>query len=373
MKVLHLGKYYPPVVGGIELFNYDLVEWQNKNEIQSDVLCVNNCNKIVIEKIKTYNVYRASLIKVFASTPISISYITILKKIIKNYDVLHIHFPNPLAALAVLLSYNHKTKIVIHWHSDIVRQKNLLRLINPLINWVLKCADIIIGTTQQYINGSEQLKFFHSKCVAIPSGLNPQRLNFSVELLSEIKMSYLGKKIIFSIGRLVEYKGFEYLVKAAQYLDKEYIILIAGKGPLYENLLQLISTLNLSDKIKMLGYVSDDMIGSYLKAMDLFVLPSITKNEAFGLVQCESMYFGKPIVATNIKSSGVNWVNQNNITGLNVEPKNPKQLADAIKSILSNKEKYELFSKNAKKRFEETFNIKNIGESIKEIYEELLC
>ncbi len=372
MKILHLGKYYPPVEGGIELFNYDLVEWFNENKIQCNVLCVNNCNKTVIEKVKNYTVYRTSLIKMIASTPISIRYIFELKRIINNYDILHIHFPNPLAALAILLADNRKIKVVIHWHSDVVKQKLLLKLINPLINWALKRADMIIGTTQQYIDGSDQLRLFRKKCVSVPSGLNPQRLNYSIEKVNDIKMSYPNKKIVFALGRLVEYKGFEYLIKASRYLDEDYIILIAGKGPLYEKLSQTIDNLDVSNKVRMLGFVPDNMIGSYLKAMDLFVLSSITKNEAFGLVLCEAMYFGKPIVATNIKSSGVNWVNQNNVTGINVETKNDRQLADAINNILSNCEKYDLFAKNAKKRFEDTFNIKNIGESIKKIYEGLL-
>lgn len=168
---------------------------------------------------------------------------------------------------------------------------------------------------------------------------------------------------------MVEYKGFEYLIEAGKYLDNDFIILIAGAGPLFNKLKRKIIDLNLQDKVFLLGRV--DNINKLLKNCDVFVLPSILRTEAFGLVLVEALFFGKPLITTNVKGSGMNYVNQDGVTGFVVPPRNPIAIAEAIKKICFDRELYLKFSKNAKERFSE-FNIQNIGESIIRLYKELL-
>ena len=113
------------------------------------------------------------------------------------------------------------------------------------------------------------------------------------------------------------------------------------------------------------------MLGNYYDVCDVFCLPSISKNEAFGLVMVEAMSFRKQLIATKIKGSGVGWVNQDGITGLNVEPRNPKALAQAIEFICNNIEIYKKFSENALKRFNEKFTIDKEVSRIIEVYKSL--
>ena len=127
MKVLHLGKYYPPHFGGIERVNYDLVESINQQGICADVLCFNDSSISLYEEGK-YKIYRAANLFTLRSTPFSISLLKILRQIHQNYDIIHLHLPNPMGAIALQL-VNFKGKIVIHWHSDIIRQKTLKKFL----------------------------------------------------------------------------------------------------------------------------------------------------------------------------------------------------------------------------------------------------
>ena len=376
MKVLQFGKFYPPDVGGIETAIYNITEELNKKGIKCDVLCSNSKREYKKEIIDRgsykYIVYRTKSYGKIASTSITPQMIFKLKEIIDNYDIIHLHHPDPMANFALFLVNPKKQKIVIHWHSDIIRQKFALKFYRPLLNWMLKKADVIIGSSTKYIEESEQLKKFKNKCVPIPYGIKKENLKINEEKIKEIKKKFENKKIIFSLGRFIYYKGFEYLIESSKYLPDDYIIVIGGDGELRKKYEKLIMNNNLLNKVFLIGKIPQTHLGSYYKACDLFCLPSIEKSEAFGLVIVEAMSFGKPVVATNIKGSGVSWVNQNGVTGLNVEPKNPKALADAIRFICENPEIYIKMSKNALKRFEEEFTVEKEILKILKIYNKLL-
>ncbi len=368
MKVLQFGKFFPPDIGGIENFIYDLTE-ELSQKIQCDVLCSNSKNKTVIEKKENYTVIRTKSFRKLFSTSISPAMIYWLKKIGNNYDIIHLHLPDPMANLAYFL-IKPETKLILHWHSDIIRQKKLLFFYRPLQDWLLRKADKIIVTSPDYIEGSAYLKNYKKKCTVIPSGLNPEKLKIDENNVKKIKNLYKDKPIIFSLGRLVYYKGFEYLIAAMKDIDA--YLLIGGSGSLKESLQKKIEYLNLTRKVFLLGKVKDEDLGSYYQSCDVFCLPSIHRTEAFGLVQVEAMYFGKPIVSTDIKGSGVSWVNQNNVTGLIVPPKDSKSLAKAIDKIIKNPELKEKFGENTKKRFDQEFNISSVEKKIINVYREVL-
>lgn len=168
-----------------------------------------------------------------------------LRKINKEYDIIHIHHPDPMACLALFLS-GYKGPVVLHWHSDILKQKMLLKLYSPLQNWLLRRAKVIVGTTPVYVQESPFLENIQRKVISVPIGIDEMKP--VPGRVAQIKERYAGKKIIFSLGRLVEYKGYEYLIKASQKLNDDYIILIGGKGPLQEYLQSLIDELGVRKK-----------------------------------------------------------------------------------------------------------------------------
>jgi rhamnosyl/mannosyltransferase len=373
MKVLQLGKFYPPDIGGIETIIYEITEGLNKSGIKCDVLCSNSKNEYKEETIEKngykYKVYRTKSLGKILSTSITPQMIFKLREIIDSYDIIHIHHPDPMANFSLFLSNPKKQKIVVHWHMDIIKQKISLKFYMPLLKWMLKKADIVIGTSPTYIEESEQLSGFKGKCILIPLGINKDALKPDKNKVIEIKNKFLSKKIIFSLGRFVYYKGFEYLIKASLDLPDNYVVLIGGDGPLKDKYIDLINRNRLNTKVFLIGKVPSEDLASYYDACDIFCLPSVMKAEAFGLVMVEAMSFGKPIVATKIKGSGVAWVNQHGITGLNVEPKNPKALAEAIMFILENPDVYKTFSKNAIDRFYKEFTADTMVKRIVKLYE----
>lgn len=373
MRILQLGKFYP-IHGGVEKVMYDLLIGLTQRGIHCDMLCA---NFDVREKgfIKSINdigslICSSSIMKV-SSTMISPSMVLKLRKMCNDYDIIHVHHPDPMAALSLWLS-GYKGKVILHWHSDIIKQKNLLKFYLPLQTWLINRADVIFGTTPVYLLESPYLRSVQNKCEVLPIGISP--ILPDEKKVLEIKERYNGKKIVFSLGRLVSYKGFKYLVDAAKYLSDDYIILIGGDGNLKKELQEQIIKSRLSEKVKLLGRVSDDDLPNYYGACDVYCLSSIHKTEAFAIVQIEAMSCGKPVVATKIPGSGVSWVNADGESGLNVESENSKALAEAIYKILGDTEQYQKYSTGARERFTQLFKKENMIDSVLNYYQkELSC
>lgn len=371
MKILQLGKFYP-CYGGVEAVMFDLLKGISKRNIDCDMLCTHlkPGEKASIYDISTHaHVFCAkSLIKKYA-TMISPNMIFWLRRIANNYDIIHIHHPDPMAALALWLS-NYKGKVILHWHSDIIKQKKLLSLYRPLQNWLIRRASIIVGTTPVYIKQSNDLAKVQDKCTFLPIGIETMKWND--EKVADIKKKFIGKHIVFSLGRLVHYKGFKYLVDAARYLPNDYVILIGGSGPLNGELKQQIQDSKLADKVYLLGRISEEDLPSYYRAADIYCLSSIQKTEAFAIVQIEAMSCSRPVVATNIPGSGVQWVNADGESGINVDICDSKALATAIIKIVSNPNLYQKYSLGAFKRFNSLFRQDIMIDKCIDIYKKVL-
>lgn len=369
MNVLHLSKFSAPsYLGGMELFIHDLVE-QSSKHCGCDILCSNTTNETEMEDRGRYKVIKAACMGTLASTPVSPALVYWLRRLSPNYDIIHLHLPNPTANLAFFL-VKPRAKLVLHWHSDIIKQKTLLKLYLPLQRWLMERADKIIATTPNYITGSPFLSRFSAKCAAIPLGLDPSRLVSTDGAVEALRKRYGGRPIVFTLGRLIYYKGFEHLIESMKHVDASLII--GGEGPLRENLLRLISARGLQDRVFLAGKISNEDLGDYYRACDVFCLPSTHKSEAFGLVQVEAMFFGKPVVSTDIPGSGVSWVNLHEKTGLVVPPGDSLALAEALRTLLANPALRVEFGGNGKNRFESQFQIEAVNKRILNLYGELV-
>ncbi len=373
MKILQLGKFYPPVFGGIQNVMYEFTTGLNDENIHCDVLCSNDKNEYEITTYDTYKVFRTKSYGIYFSTSISPQMISILKNIQDNYDIISIHFPDPMAALALFIA-RPKGKVVLHWHSDVIKQKYLRKLLEPLQNWVINRADLIIGATKGHIEDSDQASLMLDKSIVLPYPFDSNELKKHIDndLFSMLKNEYQNRKIIFAMGRLIYYKGFEHLIESAKYLNDDYIILIGGEGKLKENLEQKIKSNNVQSKVKLIGFIPHHQLGTYYKLCDIFCLPSTFRSEMFGIVQLEAMSFGKPVITSKLERSGVCNVNIHDVTGKCVKTASPLAIANAITSILQNTDTYLLYSQNCKKRVKEIFDKKVVIESLIEIYKKLL-
>lgn len=331
MRILEVSKLYPPFWGGIETVVYDISTVLKQDGYDVDVLCVSEKNNSAEEVIDNVKVYRCASLAHLASTYLSFEFIKVWRKIRNNYDVIHVHLPNPLALLAFFLFKPRKEcKIIVHWHSDIVKQKYLKIPFIPLQNALLARCYKIVATSQVYAEASQDLKNYLNKVEVIPIGIDEERMVAASEAVAEIKQRYAGKFIIFSLGRHVYYKGFEYLIDAARHLDENAIILLGGQGELTPELTEKIKTHNLGDRVKLLGRISAQELPAYFTAADVFCLPSVERSEAYGVVQLEAMACGTPVICTDIQGSGVAWVNKHGVTGLVVPVKNAEALATSF-------------------------------------------
>jgi len=370
MRILQIGKFYP-VRGGVEKVMYDLMVGLSGRNIRCDMLCtVTEKQKPGVIKLNEHaRLMCMSTWMKLSATMISPAMIFKLRKIKHKYNIIHIHHPDPMACLALFLS-GYKEKVVLHWHSDILKQQMLLKLYQPLQRWLIRRANMIVGTTPVYVSQSPFLGKVQDKITSLPIGID--ELHAEPAMVAQIREQYAGKKIIYSLGRLVEYKGYEYLIEAAQYLDDTYMILIGGEGHLKQKLQQQIKEQGVSEKVALLGFIPDEQTtAAYFMACDVFCLSSIWKTEAFGIVQIEAMSCGKPVVATNIEGSGVSWVNVDGVTGYNVEPQNAKALALAIQKIVSDVQHYTELSLAARQRYESLFTQEIMIDKCVKLYHEL--
>lgn len=381
MKILQLGKFYP-IRGGVEKVMWDLTLGLAERGISCDMLCAvlpkdkvdDEHQPLVVESKEALElsfgpygrVIGVRAVTKLAGTMISPAMILWLRKHAKEYDIIHVHHPDPMAALALWHS-GYKGRVLLHWHSDILRQKFLLGFYKPLQGWLIKRAELIIGTTPVYIRESPYLTHVQDKVTFVPIGIQP--IIYTPWEAEEMRARYPGRKIVFALGRLVPYKGFSTLIAAAERLGPEYLVLIGGMGPLREELEQQIVALGVQDRVKMLGFISVAELPAMFGACDVYVMSSNQKTEAFGIVQIEAMSCGKPVVATRIPHSGVSWVNLDGTSGLNVPPDDPKNLAFAIRRICDDEKTYRKFAAGAMARYEKFFTSRQMIDKIINIYE----
>jgi glycosyltransferase involved in cell wall biosynthesis len=331
MNLLTLGKYYPPYRGGIETLTRLWCEGFAARGARVRCVVAHDAPRTVRETLHHVEVIRCARFGAALSTPIAPGYLIASRG---SWDLIHAHFPNPLADLALLLAAR-RAPLVLTYHSDIVRQAGLMRLYQPLLAWLLHRATRIVVATPPQLQHSAALAPHRAKCEVIPFGLDLRRYQAAPAPPPEVvaaRAATRGKPILLNVGRLVGYKGQRHLIEALPRLDA--VAWIVGTGPLREELAALASTLGVADRVTFWGDVDDALLPALMHACDVFVLPSITPNEAFGLVQVEAMACGKPVVSCQL-DSGVPFVNQHAHTGLVVPPQDSVALAEAVQRLLS--------------------------------------
>lgn len=372
-KILHISKYYYPFSGGTEQIARDVV-LSLKNEYIQKVIAFNDEKKDKIDNVDGIEVVKCGCFTKIAAQSLSISYERNLHNLMEDFnpDIVVFHYPNPFVAALLLRELKKsKAKLVLYWHLDIVRQKYLKLLFTSQNKSLLARADKIIATSPNYIEGSKWLQSVKTKCIVIPNCINVERMEITQEIekkVLNIRAQNKNKTICVAVGRHTEYKGFSYLIQASKFLDDSFHIYITGTGELTEKLHEEARG---DKKITFIGRIDDDELKSLILASDLFCFPSITKNEAFGLALAEGMYYEKPAITFSIQGSGVNYVSLDKVTGIEVENRNVKKYADAMRLLAQNEELRVKYGKAGKKRIEENFlstqftkNIRNMFKSI---------
>ncbi|OLN24679.1 Glycosyl transferase, group 1 [Desulfovibrio sp. DV] len=335
MRVLQVGKFYPPDPGGVETASRQTSVALTRLGMAGEVLCFAGAGPYD-DASGSVPVTRAAVLATVSSQPVSLAYITALRAMAPHFDVFHVHCPNILAALALYL-VRPRGRIVLHWHSDIIGKKALLTLVRPLETWLCRRADLVIGPTAVHLAASDRAADFAGKGAVVPFCVDetmagPHKADPAG--VASIRARFGGRRIIFALGRLVPYKGFDVLVAAAGALPDDAVVVIGGGGPLAAALGRRIEAAGLGGRVVLAGRIPDAQLSDWFAACDIFCLPSTERAEMFGIVQLEAMAFGKPVVSTAIARSGVPAVNRDGITGLVVPPGDAVALGRALTRLL---------------------------------------
>lgn len=290
----------------------------------------------------------------------------------QRFDIVHLHFPDPMSHLASLVLPK-RVKRVITWHADIVRQKRLLTLYKPFLLRQLKRADAVIVATPNH----KKSLFLSPDIVApekihvIPYGVSPHSFSANAEQVSSLRAHYGKKRLLFTLGRHVSYKGFDVLLAALRELPADVHLLLGGQGPLSEKLKATAHQLGVADRVSFLGHIPDADLPACFNACDIFCLPSVTAAEAFGIVQIEAMSAAKPVVSTRL-NTGVDYVNQDGVTGLTVPPGDSKALAEALMRLLDRPDWAAQLGLQARERVQREFTIDEMAAETLKLYRSLL-
>jgi rhamnosyl/mannosyltransferase len=285
--------------------------------------------------------------KIF-SAPLSWSFHSTFTRLADSANIVHLHAPYPPAELSLLLA-RLCAKVVVTYHFDVVRQRIVSPVYHPVLHAALGRADRIVCSNPNLAATSPVLSAHHEKVTVIPFGIDPGRLHLSSEeeLQVHARRSAHKRPVALFVGRLVYYKGVEYLVRAAARADLD--VVIVGNGPLEESLRSLAAALGLTERVRFMPHVPWHELKLLYHTCDVFVLPSVARSEAFGLVLLEAMSAGKPLVTTEL-GTGTSWINQHGSTGLVVAPRNPDALGDAMRRLATDHELARRFGSAARAR-----------------------
>jgi rhamnosyl/mannosyltransferase len=372
VRILHVGKYYAPVTGGMETLVRGMAEGEAAAGDEVTVLCASSSVRGDEEWIEGVHVIRSPRLGEWHSQPVTPGLPLQLARLAREHDVVHVHAPNPLAESAAL-ALPAGIPLVVSHHSDIVRQRRLRAAYGPLQRAFLRRARRIVVATELDVAHSDVLPGFHEKCRVIPHGLDPAAFARTpeVERRARALRDEHGRFVLF-VGRLVDYKGVDQLIAAAQRLGAGIQVLIVGEGPRRAALEEQARSLGLlGGRVRFRGRVAAGAeLAAHYHACELFVLPSISRAEAFGLVQAEAMACGKPVVATRL-DTGASLVQEDGVTGLYVRPGDPEALADAISGLLTDDLRRARMGQAALDRFRDRFTQERMVAAYRELYREI--
>jgi len=350
VRVVHLGKYYPPSPGGIESHTRTLALAQAHCGAEVRVLVVNHatanewdatfCPWQPTERREetdgSVRVLRIARLANIARLDIAPGLLTALRQLLRwQPDIWHLHTPNITMLLGVLACPAIRPLVITH-HSDIIRQRFLKHMIRPLEAAVYRRAARVLPTSLAYVEGSGLLRQFTDRISALPLGIDLEPFRTPTPAAQtyarELRTRY-GSPLWLCVGRLIYYKGLHVALEALRRVSGTLVVI--GTGPLEADLRAKAAKLGLADRVVFHGHATpEQLVGAYHAATALW-FPSVARSEGFGLVQVEAMASGCPVINTAIPGSGVPWVCRHEQEGLTVPVNDPTALAAAADRLLT--------------------------------------
>ena len=366
MNVLHLGKFYPPAKGGIETI-LKLVCDRTSAAVSNRVLVANHAAGGATELSGSTEIVRLPVLKKVGAVALCPALPMRLAR--EKADLIVLHEPNPMALLAYYLA-RPPGKLIVWFHSEVIRPSWRYRLFyRPFLQFALSRASRIIVASPTLAASTLQLREWQSKCVVIPYGIDVEEASADTIRRSDAIRAAEQRPIILFVGRLVGYKGVDVLLEAMRGVNA--VALLVGEGPERAALGQKAHVLGVEDCVRFLGEVTDQELAALYGACDLLVLPSVTRQEAFGVVQLEAMTRGRPVISTDL-GTGTAWVNQHGETGLVVPPRDAPALRDAMQQLLSDPSRRSALGAAGAKRARAVFTVDRMIASVLSLYRDVM-
>ncbi len=368
MNVLHFYKTsYPESMGGVEQAIRQLTKACEGYGVKSTILSLSKKHRqyqVIIVDGQTVHKFPVSF--EVASTPFSYKIISLFKQLTDQADLLHYHFPYPFTDFLHLMT-RPKAPALVTYHSDIVRQKKLGMLYEPIGRCFLESVDAVVATSPNYLKTSKTLLNLKDKVEVIPIGLDENDYLIEEASMTALWKAKVGEGFFLFLGVLRYYKGLYTLLEAAQY--SKFQVVIVGAGPERENLEKYAKKLNVTN-VTFLGFVTEADKSALLTLCKAVVFPSHLRSEAFGVSLVEGAMFGKPLISCEI-GTGTSYVNLDGKTGVVIPPKDHIALRKAMQTLSTDKEMCEKLGLNARSRYLGKFTAQVMAEEYLKLYKQL--
>jgi len=314
-------------------------------------------NGVTVERVRSFG-------DVF-SLPAAPTYPLRLWRRVRDHDLLALHAPFPLADLMFALGLGRDRPLVVHYHADIGSHAGLRRFVEPLMRRTLRRADAIIVSNAILLHSSPLLQEFAEKCHVVPFGVDVSKYDWPVQRPDDDDAERNRGRLVLACGQLVPYKGFDVLVRAA--VGQRFEVWIIGEGPERARLERMIRSLGVADHVRLLGSAPHAKLAKFMCTADVFVLPSVTNAETFGIAQLEAMAAGRPIINTSLDTA-VPRVARHGIEAITVPPGNHARLAEAIETLLRDPERRRRMGHAARLRATTQYSIDAFRKGIETVY-----
>ncbi len=369
MRVLHFYKtYYPESVGGVEQVIRQMCVSTGKLGVTNTVLTLTRAKDNFDFEFEGHRVRRVPLDFEISSTGFSVAALRELARLARDADVVHYHFPWPFMDLAHFAA-RIKKPTVVTYHSDIVRQKQLLRVYGPLKRRFLQSVDTIIATSPNYLASSEVLDRYRDKTRFITYGLDKSIYPAADPARMDYWRAKVGERFFLFVGVLRYYKGLHILLDAVANTD--YPVVIVGAGPIEDELKAHAARLGLTH-VHFVGKLDDVDKVALTTLCYAVAFPSHLRSEAFGISLLEGAMYGKPMISSEI-GTGTTYINIDGETGLVVPPSDPKAFGEAMRTLWDNPALAAAMGKRAEERYWELFTSEQMAKSYPALYHELVA
>lgn len=382
MRILHIGKFYPPFHGGIESFLSALVESQTRAGHSVSALVHSHApDGHPLPPDWTTPppwIVRAPCYGRLLYAPISPAFPIWMARVVGEFrpEIIHLHLPNTSAFWALALPSARKVPWVIHWHADVVessidrRLKIAYQAYRPFERALLRRASAIVATSPPYLESSSALRPWRAKCRVVPLGLPPLEPTPLASASPRIEWRP-GLLRVLAIGRLTYYKGFDILIHALVNVPNAQAIIV-GEGELRAKLESALSASGIANRVRLVGRLSTADCQYLQDTCDVFCLPSLERTEAFGVVLLEAMQRAKPVIASDIPGSGIGWVVMPGETGVLNPPADVPGLAGKLRSM-NEPELRARLGQAGLARFEQNFDIVRVADRLDQVYREVMA